>query len=177
MTVHPPTPRLVDQKPLVVRHLLKENLNMTFSHSNSLSFQPYLPIVSHLPNVTWTTWNSPDNLKIPHAFSLCWCRSTVCKVLPHLSRPVSYISHSNTIGTHILAFCVFMAKSSLMHCLVGSLRASFIPVEYLAHGTISINKHLDKFSCNSRQWARCWHTNVDKAQPQPWWISQVWWAQ
>ena len=39
-----------------------------------------------------------------------------------------------------------MAKSSLMHCLVCSLRAAFIPVEYLAHGTISINKHLDKFS-------------------------------
>ena len=33
-----------------------------------------------------------------------------------------------------------------MHCLVCSLRASFIPLEYLAHGTISINKHSDKFS-------------------------------
>ena len=143
-----PQPCLVDQKLLVVAIFWKRKSKAWLSTiQTQLGFQPYLPTASwHLPNVTWTTWNSPDNLKIPHAFSLCWCRSIVCKVLP-TSFQAHLILFTDNATCHIHSYFVFMARSSLMHCLVRSLRASFIPMEeYLAHGTISINKHLDKFS-------------------------------
>lgn len=111
---------------------------MTFSHSNSIRFPTYLPTAFwHLPNVTWTTWNSPDNLKIPHAFSLCWCRSIVWKGLPTSFQAHLICFTDDATFTHILT-CIYGQVFS------GSLRASFIQVECLAHGTISINKHLDK---------------------------------
>ena len=79
-----PTPFLMDQRlSVILHHLKKKNSKpMTFGHPGSTRFPTLSPTASsHQPNVTWTTWNSPDNVRIIHAFSLCWCRSIVWKIL------------------------------------------------------------------------------------------------
>lgn len=122
---------------------------MIFSHLGSTSFPTLSSTASwHILNVTWTTWNSPDNLKTPRAFSLCWCRTIVWKVLP-----ASFEAHltcfTDNVTCHTQSYIVFMAKSSLaqLYCIFLETRNWFL-LHLLSHQHA---QHVASFQSTLRQ--------------------------
>lgn len=179
MTIHPPHTVLGRSETFNSSPLFeKDNPKlMIFSHPGSIRFPALSPTAfGHWPNVTWTTWNSPDNVKVPHVFSLCSCRSIACKLLPtSFQAHLKCFTDNATCHTH--SYIVFMARSSVIHYILRSLGVEtdsfsiFHPVGVPSTWHPFNQQAFRQAFYNGRHWTRCWHTKVDEAQPWLWWGS------